>query len=398
MKVINVKDVYKGDTISQNNEKAWLGLLELLKMEQQDVLFDFKGVEVYEPWTNNAFKQFISNEQVYMKVYYNKKLATGIDLMCKLGGLKYGRVFNEEAVQVVKEDPMVQNIANQLQQYFVTSPNGDTAFMQVYRRFDQISSVNAVKYIEKAILIFSERTGIHNIVIGTAGITVQKEVIKLLIDLIVSMHNKGLMVRIESKDEYVMEKVSIYQNMKTLKRLGVKDREQIIRNLIPIKTVGMLARYRSSKSVDEFGRQGNGEPISIRATIYEGIGKNKDGILSMKFTSFNGNTFYTRDHWSLENDGEVLNRLSTNEHLIPLNEIGIYNEFFGTRYHFYQPIQTTLDGYTTLYSLDDFGRLISSKVNIPMRIKLVLDDWGIEYNKDELLKSIIETKRILNEP
>lgn len=399
MKTINVREVYTVDTISKTNEKAWSTLIALVENEQEDIMFDFKGIEVAEPWTNDKFKEFVGNEHVHMKLYSSQRTVNTIEMTCMLGGLKTGRFFNEDIVApptLSREDKKAMEIAGQLQEYFVKdTENEDTGIFQIYKRFDQIGSINTVDYIEKAIIKYFNETGYKNIVLDTNNIFIQKNILELFANVIGRTLSLGINLNVLSKDKEVMSKIALYQHLAANKNLKINDKYEIAKKQIPHKMVGMLTKYRGSKAVDEFGRHGNGEAISCRVAIFNGFTKNSNNAVCMKFTTYNGNAFYTQEHWALENDGEELSKMMTEELTIPLSEIGLIDKFLGSKYHFSMPIQYDSADSDTIYSLDGEGKVVNTRVTIPMRIKVVLDSWGIEYNEECLNGAIEETERVL---
>ena len=233
-------------------------------------------------------------------------------------------------------------------------------------------------------------------VLYTKNIHIHDSVLEKLIVFTEELRLEGLEFEFLSDNKDMMDRYHASYVYVNSKYLTVEDKIKIISNIIPKHTVGMLARYKSSRALDKFGREGSGEIIICRAAIFLGFKKVGD-VVNAVFLEFNGNTFYTKDHWYLDNDGEVLKRLEKNIVSMDIEDLGIYNKFLGKKYHFMEPIQTDSEGYTTMYKLDENGRVKHEKVSIPERIKLVLDDWGIKYNKELLDKCIEKTHSILNE-
>ena len=396
MRIIPVKDVYPMDNISKNNDNAWKLLMGAIKDEDGDVLFDFKDVEISEPWNNNTFKKFISDERVHIKLYSSKKTADTIDVACRLGGLKTGRFFNEDVVTPPKpsrEEIIALQMVDELQEYF-TYING-VAIFQINDRFDQIGSLNTVDYIEKAVEKYSEEKGEKRVILDATGISIQTIAIKPLTEVIGRLLSKGITFEITTDDEDAMSKIKLYQHTEISKNLTLRDKVRIIKESIPMNMVGMLARYRRSRAVDEFGRYGKGEVVYSRVAIYRGLGK-KDGKVCARFTTFNGETFYTKAHWALENDGEMLEELDSEDVIVSLEDLGALNNFLGRRYHFMAPIQYGHEDYTMMYDLTEDGELTYINATVPKRIQMVLDDWGIRYDQSYLLYHILETEKMLD--
>lgn len=396
MKKIVVREIYTVDTISKTNDKAWTLLMGILDESDGDILFDFRGIEVVEPWSNDTFKKFLSYDNAYMKLYSSSKTVQTINFACKLGGMKPDRFFNEDIVAaptISKEERKVQAMAAELQSYFVE--HDGTAVFEVYKRFDQIGSVTTVDYIDGAIFMYAEQHGVNNIILDTNNNFIQKNILELLANIIAKAYSKGIVLNIVSKDKDVMNKIGLYQHLATGRDISIADKYRMAKECVPSRMVGMLTKYKKSKAVDEFGRHGNGEPISCRVAIFNGFAKNSNDAICMKFTSYNGNTFYTQEHWALEHDGDSLDRMESDNLLIPINEIGVLDKYLGSKYHFMAPVQYDEKDFTTMYGVCEEGKVKTNKISIPMRIKLVLDNWGIEYDESNLVHAITETERLM---
>lgn len=396
MREIYVKSICNLDTISQNNDNAWEKLMAVAEEETGDILFNFKGIEIKNPWNNDKFNEFLKNERVHLKLYFAEETANTIDLVCKLGNLKPGRVINEGVIAkpvVEKVDTGIERLGVELQDYFKI--NNNVAELELFRRFDQANNVRTVKYIEKAIEILRENNReITEIVINTGRMSVHSQVIELLLYGILEYAKEGLRVTLNSQSKDVSNNINLHRNKIMSKDMGIEDKIKVVKSCVPKLMVGMLARYKRSRAKDEFGRYGGGKLVSNRAAIYRGMTK-RNGEVCLGFTTFNGNTFFPRQHWALENDGQILESLDVENLLIPINDVGILDKFMGSRFHFAEPLQYEKEDSITLFDIGNDGKVVRVYATIPMRIKLVLDDWGIGYNKERLEHGIRETNRIL---
>lgn len=401
MKEVLVRDIYTVDTISKGNSKAWLNLMGWVKNnlgEDEQVEFDFKGIEVIQPWATNEFRQFMQDERVHIKIWNNEQTVNSINIMCSLNGFKSNRATNvvvKVAKALTKEEIAIMKMADELQKYFeISEDDPEMAILHIHRRFDQIGVPITVAYIEAAMKKFAQEHHIKKMRLDALGISIQTSVIKNVTNLIGSMAKEKVMLEINSSDEEVMNKVGIYQSLEGNEIVSEKDKVRIIKASLHPGKVGMLVQYRDSKAVDEFGRSGKGKAINCRVALYNGLKKDKEGI-KLSFTTFNGKYFYTRVHWSLENDNELLEDLRTEELNIPVSQFGMYNDFLGSKYHLITPVQNREEDTITMYGIDDQGKVTYTKMTIPERIKAVFDDWGIKYDMESMQAYIQKTREIL---
>lgn len=395
MEIVSVKSIYNVDTISKGNAKAWNRLIDFMSTQTGDIMFDFKGIEVAQPWATPEFKLFMQDERVHLKLWCSENTVNSINIMCTLNGFSNNRAINEEIIPektLTKEEIQVMKMADQLQQYFDSTE--DVPVLNIYKRFDQVGVPITVNYIEAALKKYAAEHGCKKLKLEAKGITIQTSVIENVTNLIQKLADDGVELIINSNDSEVMNKVGMYQSLSSKQVYSDKDKIKLIKASLNPGKVGMLIKYKDSKATDEFGRSGKGKPVSCRVCIYYGMKKVKDTIC-VCFRTFNGNTFYTHTHWSLEHDNDIIRELDYKDEVIPVSQFGMYNDFLGSKYHLITPVQAKPEDSITMYGIDDAGKVTYTKMTIPERIKAVFDDWEINYDTETLQAYIQKTKELL---
>lgn len=403
MREVSVKSIYNVDTISKNNQKPWVKLMEYMRTEVaegEDIMFDFKGIDVIQPWSTNEFKMFMQDTRVHLRLWCSANTVNSINIMCTLNNMSDNRAFNQEiqvAKKLTKEEQAVIRMADQLQEYF--KEYDGVPVLEVFRRFDQIGVYVTVNYIQAGIQKYIDKCkeqGISHdkIKVEAKGIAIQSSVIEAITQMVGLFSKEGVEIDFHSDDEEVMNKIGMYQSLSKNNIVSESDKIKTIKLSLHPGKVGMLVKYRDSKAVDEFGRSGKGKPISCRVAIYMGM-KRDGNIIGVCFNTYNGNTFYTHTHWSIEHDHEYLDKLDVEELFIPISQFGMYNEFLGSRYHLLTPVQTREEDSMVMFGLDDMGKVTRTKMTIPERIKAVLDDFGVDYEVETLQAYIQRTKEVL---
>lgn len=397
MRIVKVKDIYKVDRISNTNSKAWLAVLEQVDLTSP-VILDFDGIDLVSPWTNLDFKKLLSNENVHLRIYNAEKTAQTINMMCVLDGIKTSRIENINVIiedEIPKAQLKIMKMGEELQTYFNT--DGEIPRLEICRRFSQIGSVNTVNYIKEAINIFCKKHGVNQVILATNDIFIQDNIVDLLASLILEFGHKQIKLSIDSENDDIIKRLKLCLHNQINKKYDSDSREESFRMELKPGTVGLLTRYKRSKALDSFGRQGNGVPVSCRVSIYMGLVKNQNtGRVSAKFRTFDKNTLFTRTHWGLEHDGELLERLVEDTVVIDLMDVGLKGLFLGTQYHFMLPYQKEPSETVTMYDVDGDGKTVRVKMTIPERAKAVFDDFSISYNKEELNRAIVDTRRYLD--
>ena len=190
--------------------------------------------------------------------------------------------------------------------------------------------------------------------------------------------------------------MGLFIHIATTNKYTVEERRNAIMRNLKLNMPGMLIKYKKSKALDEFGREGKGEVVSSRIAIFRGLKQTSHGQTVAKIEVFNNNYFYTIEHWMVEHDYEEPTSLHNETLEIPLDELGICDLFLGSKYHFLLPIQQSeSETQVVIKEVDDDGRNVKVRCTIPERMQIVFDSWNIKYDKQSLEESIEATKKFL---
>lgn len=399
MYTINVGKKFGYTQISKNNNKAYECLLDEINSvdENELIMLDFDSVDLKEPWLNDSFKKLLSIERVHMKIYCNEELKNTIELLCKIGNLKTGRIINEdiyvedESMEIVEEKPSALSI----KLYNGFEIEDDVAILEIYNIISQIGSEDTVKALKYAIQKINKDKDINKFVIKTADIFIQVSMINILSIVLYEFDKNGIDVVILSDDIDTSNKFGMYRIMNGRKEISSIDKIKIFENNVNINTVGMLSKFKATRRKDEFGRCGDGKPISCRPAIFKGMFKKNDKYY-LKFREYYTDSFITRIEYASEHDNENIDELPYKNTVIEIDELGFSDRFIGSLYHFNLPIQFSKDGYIDSYYLNEDGNMKRVKKTLPNRIMEVLNDYGIEYDKMSLIFSIGESEKYLS--
>lgn len=400
MNTIKAKGILSVDTISKGNDTPWKRLNDyIIANIHEPTEFDFEKINVVHPYNSPEFSKLLANPLFYMTLHEQDKVADSIKLLCTFNGINPDKIKNITAVKPVemtKEERNIDKISNELLGYIVKI--GDTAVIEVYKRFDQIGQPSTIDYIVRAVEKHHDVTGCTEYIIKNKGNSIQDNIINYMTVVFGKVALKGIHIRLDSDNKDINDKIEISIGINT-QQYTKEDRFSIMKEQLKVNKVGILTKYRESRSKDEFGRMGKGEKVSIRPAIFKGFKKSSSNEIYACFESYNSKYLYTREHWELEHDGEELQELVKDEVVIRLDELGIYNDFIGTKYHFSSAVQFEPGGETTMYQIetkeDGTSSIKGIVYTIPERIKAVFDDFGVEYDKEGLDNYIKATQDIL---
>lgn len=370
--------------------------------DDEEITLDFAGITVRDTYRHFNFKDLFARKNIRFRFYNMGKEYEQLKVMAVMDGYTVDKVEHVEPKVVEKPEKKDLRIAQEVKKvkpHFTVS--GHRATIVVKDIYRILGNSLSAKYIEEAAKeVLGENRSIQELMIDLRDVAVYPSVIDLFVEMKLSFERYyNVCVMFNTEDEKVIENMELYMHTKVKKKYSEDDKIAEINN-IRKGTAGVLITYRKSRALDEFGRQGNGEVASARIALFNKLvtGVNSDGekVAYAEFISFNGDTFYTREHWMLENDGEQLDELECNKVKIHINNLGIYDKFLGTKAHFARPIQESKDENIIMRSVVPDGKVVSNTYTLAERIKAVLDDFDIYYDKEELDMAIEETHMTLD--
>lgn len=403
MIVKKLKELYCVDTISQ--DKGWKKVQEAVGDLTEDLMIDFTNINVVEPWQCAEFKVLLKNKHIHMKFVNDEQLVKRIQMMCIIDGIDETRIINEVVFvpkEKTAEEKKIEKFGTELIPYFKVDDNGVATF-KVSDRYSQVQSTNTLNYVDFAIRKVHEDKSIDKFVLDITGLVVLSNVLQFIAELMVQYNTEGITLEVNTDDSdneemnRIREELRLYIHQAGNEILTVSKRAQITQQLLKPNTPCMLMKYKKSKALDDFGREGNGEVISCRIAIFRKMKYVDENTTYAIVETFNNNYFYTEAQWMLEHDYEQLEDRHIEKLEIPLNELGICDTFLGSKYHLILPIQhDKSENQTVIKGVDADGKNIKVNCTIPERMQVVFDDWGIEYNKEELDKAIVATREYLD--
>lgn len=397
MEQVLVSNIYPVTNISKTNNKPWELLLAEVEKLGCDVLFDFDGIELNEPWSNTVFRKLMQDKRVHLKIYTSEQIRETIELMCAMGGMPTGRVQNEDVLVLgggLQENREVTFLADRLKNY-VKQANDGIVHIEIHRAVSQLGTNNTIDAIDKVIRDVNKQTGANKFCLELDTISIGASTVRYFVQTIGNLERDGIQIDVMSNDTDTMDTIKTCWNIIGTEAMSDEDKVRVFLDTIQPNTVGMLSRFKDTKGKDDFGRRGEGKPITCRVAIFKGI-EHEDSQYKMVFTQFNGGTFFTPIEYKLEHDGYNHPGLERSTIKIPIKEIGLCDCFVGELYHFNLPIQYHADGMMPVCSVNENGGIDTVLMTLPEHIKQVLDCFHIEYNEASLVFSMCETSRYLS--
>lgn len=394
METVKVSEVLNGQTtVSKKNSKVWESFMKIMdsKGKDEEVLFDFRGVDINEPWTNVQFQQFIKDERVYMKLYSSSREAETINQSCLIAGVKGGRCMNED--MVVEKGPTSEQI--KLRRY-IDRFDGWSTLKDGVLVFDYCYETVTEKIVYDAIegLIERHRDKIKKVVLNFKSAVFQPSMFEYLAQLNEKLSKKyELDMKISDKQSksYADAFISTHDSS----HMSELDKLKLFESCIAKDTAGVLTVYKKSKKKDALGRCGDGEILFTRPAIYRGMTKGPGGVINLNFEAFKGNKFFRKLDYELDNGGHKLEKLESEMYTFSIDEVGVCDKMKGTLAHFNNPITLDESDMYTVYKIDG-NNMGTTKKTLPQYMKIVLDDHNINYNQSALLKCISVNKLYLD--
>ena len=407
MKEVLVGEALSLTCISKTNHNAWENLIKIAILNpDEEVVFDFKGVTLNYVYHNPKFKEFLSLPNVKLRVYFDETVRATLEMECLLGGFSKEKILFVEKVVPVEVDPNVLKTEKMAKSIIDDiKVEGDTLVFETYKRFmSGIRGYDTFNGLKLALTHKLKETNLDKVILDFGDTATEGDITVRLSELIREAMNGGL---IRGVEVFIMVKSSKLEMMETIGLLncivnqGVMTEEEkleYIEEHIPVGMVGLITKYKEGRvKSDRFGRSGNGEAVYRRVAIYRGntkltCGNNTE--VKLTFEVYPESGFFTREHWWSEHDGENLHELAHTTIEISISDIGILDEFIGRKFHFYVPNQYDIYHYDPIHRFEG-GKQQTLLVTMPERIKIVLNDWGVDYRTDLLDLAIKESEEYI---
>lgn len=390
------KELYAVDRISQN--KGWVKLREALDAldTEDDILIDFTGINVSDPWDCPDFINILKNPKLHMLFRNKDELVTRIKMTCILNGAYPDNIENieiEKPKEKTAEERKIEQYGEGLRQLFSEDERYPGALViDLGKKYTQLHNTATLNYLKYAIEKLHEETGQTHYIAIIGKTNILDNVLELLANIIVKYKSQGIVLEVDLDNPDAETKIGLYLHKATAKVYTDKEKIDFIKSHLGNGGMpGILIRYKKSRSLDDFGRYGKGEVISSRIAVLRGLEfRSKDNIPVIIVESYNNDYFFTRQHWLIEHDNEQLQSIRVDKLEISLDEFGFLDSFLGSTYHFMEPIPfDSTDNCRIIVAIDEDGKNVIRSCTLPERMRFVFDDWGIEYN-DRYLDDCIE--------
>lgn len=386
---IKIRDIL-GDitTINNSNSHRYKEIKQVLDgVGDEKVILDFRYIELNKPEVNQDFIDIVNDERVSIRLHNDADLYKTIMFMLILSNIDTeGKVENIiHTIEAPRDrwDIEKERIFNFINKTYVLEDG-----IGKIKLCDEISVINRNTYVEGIRdVIEAHKNETNKFELHTYGMEIVKIQLDSISSLIVELLSNGIELQVLTSDDEVEKIVKTYLNLGKNKNLSIEDKIKLLDDIIPLKTAGMLTTYVKSGKKDIFGRSGNAEVATTLPAIYLG----HDGEFAY-FDVFRERTFSRRLEYELRHDGEEHPGLLHQEKKVKLKELGICASCIGSRNHFNMPLQFDKQGMQKVYvdSADEDLKVI--EVSFPQYMKMVLDDWDIDYNVTEMFSSIKVTK------
>lgn len=399
MKVISVSEVLNGQTtISKSNRKTWEKLMEVVKENPDgNLLFDFRNVYIEEPWSNKIFQSFMANERVHMKIYSDEKMKNTINTMCRMAGTKSDRCLNEDIYidkGPSKEEKEIKRYKETILEY--THVEGDT--IKIGYPYTNVSQSVVCKVMEEIVDDENKKRPIKKVEIGYGENAVISDNMLKEIAKMYDRLSEKYEVKLDIKEIGARKFIEALISTKDSREMTDQQKMELFNSYFKPMSAGVLTVYKDAKTTDVLGRN-KSEILYTRPAIYMGMGYSTKGSnnLTLTFKTFLASTFHRKFDYTLDNEGKEIRELKTDEVSFDISEVGMCDKMVGTKAHFNFPITQDENDLYTVYDINSItsNSLKTVKKTLPEYMKIVFDDYNVEYDSSQLMNCIIANREVL---
>lgn len=403
-----LKEIMCVDTISQN--KSWKtlndGIEELMKENPgEEITIDFTGINIERAMDHEEFKKLIRNKALSFEFVNQEELVSTIKMFSLLeNGVDMSKIHNthiEKPKAETKEEKKVASFGKQMLESMYIDDKTGYGMLNVDKIVTSMFNPLSCKYVEYATTRFAAEHHNVEIVIDISNVEINDTCLDKLAQLVVESSKQDIVLHVNIKDSdsetSIGKNYRLYLHKYYDTDYTEDDKQQLFSQLAP-GTVGIFTKYKTSKAVDDFGRLGKGEIVSAKIAVFRGLRSDCKSVAM--FDTYSKVNFTTKTELYTEEDDEDddvdMNNLKYVSVEAAISDIGYDKFFLGPKYHFSLPVAyDEQDTKTVIIGLDSDEHNIKKRLRLPERIKVVFDDWGVEYNKENLDKAIAKTNEIL---
>lgn len=397
MKVLKAKEIYNVDALSPSNDAGWKKILEAVDGENEEIVLDFKDMIVSDPWNNRFFLSIIRGKGKTIRFYDSDEMCNGVrvfsfmnNVEVKIENIKSAPLKNKKEVVDTKLKAAYERKINALKK--VCRVEDGVGYIQVYEAFENLGNVETVESIGKVIPLVFEGVKVVRVELGHA--TIQENMFKLLMSIVKEFEKDGVKVLINSDDVTNRSNLQVYRDMKF--DLTREEKYEILKDKLFPNMPVLVSTFKRSKSVDKVGREGEGKETALNPAVIKElvVSEDREGNVGYKLIVdlYRAQNFMSKMSYGWDNDGAEHPGISKITQEIDVEDVGFLNEFVGRRRHIYAPIHTDDKIGVEMYVNVGNGKVEKRRLLMAEGMKVVFDDFGVDYNRDFLESCIKATK------
>lgn len=384
--VINVNEDFNIHNISSKDTEIWQKICDKLDTlgTSKRIILDFKGILLTDAWKNTYFTNVLKMPNVILKLYHSSEMAADVNQICQLCGFGDDRVINIGTVTQVDSKPketVKRRIVDKIKaKSLVTGTDLVIQYAQALHSLEKTEVIYAIQVALDETL--AQNPGVKSITIDFEDAVITTSVMDCLVETFKDYYSK-----------YVFEfKTTVYQkdlkmHMLKYKGLNAELKEQVLLKELPANAAVLLVKYITSKNKNNLGCVGDGKVDWCHVAIFKGIQDKK-----VLFDHYNVKDFHTKEHKRIAQ--VTVEPPETKRIAIPIEELGFWEEFLGVTYHCNHLVQFSMDESCMEWVTED-GENVQKVYTIPEFVKIVCDEYGIEYDAALLDDAIESTRQVL---
>lgn len=368
-----------------------------------DLVFWYTGIS--NPLKSPVFIELTQYDNVRFIIYYDENTAEQIKDYLELQGLNTSRVVSVQNVVKTVKEPYSQDKVVWFKRISKVEEHDDYIDIITTSSAASFGTNNIFLAYEQALNEIKEKYGkrIRKVTLdfGSDGSASDENTLALF-DLIIKLDEQGTEFETVKFDAIsLLTKYYLWKNSK-MKNVKLSEKVKYIDGVLKKNQVVILEKRLKTKRKNCLGESLGGR-VSQRVAIYKGLISN-NRMKAFSFKSFPVSTFTTHFDYKMRkfDEEEIVEdtSLPCDDVLVSPSDLESLldkdNIILGDNYSISRCIQTSESAYINAYDVVD-GKPTHVKYSIPVFAKKVLDEYGVEYNEEELQKDIEATEKYLNE-
>lgn len=393
-KVIVVKDLIKVRKIEQKSKEKWIKIVNAINdnINYEDLVVDFSGVIFKDPSRVKTIQAMLNFKNIRLILMDGPSVNSVRAYLVseKICSIEEAREKVQRTKTERKRSGNDISISNCIDKLISTAKVKDgTIYMDLSAAFKSVNGIESLKAIKNSIDVAKQK-GFKSIVLCIGELQIGKESIEKINEGLELKRKDGTNIILMTDSESTQKLLKMDELCRSTAHVKREEKIKILKEQLIENGVYMIHQYRRTRSIDKYGREGEGQIMNSRPALFLGwVGE------QLKFRIFTYDESFCTSEQAEVNGLDESDKLNYIDVIKGVEMIGFKQQFIGRQYHIMELVQVKESESIKYQYYDRTGEVQTKYLVIPEFVKKVFDEFGVNYDEKMLKERIDVSKYVL---